>query len=74
MDSRFTEACHWLSYVEYLVDTLIGGDAYERNEVIKMLMTDGKMQKLQKHLEKARKEEPNIDEQELGWYGTALLV
>ena len=56
VDSRFTEACHWLSYVEYLVDTLIGGDSYERNEVIEMLMTDGKLQKLQAYLKKHRKE------------------
>ena len=65
VDSRFAEACHWLSYVEHLVDTLIGGDSYDRNEVIEMVMTDGKLQKLQKHLEKARKEEKHIGEQEL---------
>ena len=56
VDSRFAEACHWLSYVEYLVDTLIGGDSYERTEVIDMMMTDGKLKKLQEHLKKHRKE------------------
>ena len=56
IDSRFAEACHWLSYVEYLVDTLIGGDSYERNEVIEMVMSDGKLKKLQDHLKKQRKE------------------
>jgi hypothetical protein len=56
VDSRFTEACHWLSYVEHLVDTLIGGDSYERTEVIDMMMTDGKLKKLQDHLKKHRKE------------------
>ena len=56
VDNRFTEACHWLSYVEYLVDTLIGGDSYERTEVIDMMMTDGKLKKLQEYLEKHRKE------------------
>ena len=65
VDNRFTEACHWLSYVEHLVDTLIGGNSYERNEVIEMVMTDGKLQKLQKHLKKVRKEEKHIGEQEL---------
>ena len=55
-DDRFVQACHWLSYVEYLVDTLIGGDSYERNEVIDMVMTDGKLKKLQDHLKKYRKE------------------
>ena len=64
-DDRFVEACHTLDYVEYLVDLLIMGDSYERTEVIDMLMTDGKLQKLQKHLEKARKEEKHIGEQEL---------
>ena len=56
MDSRFAEACHWLSYVEYLVDTLIGGDSYERNDVIDMVMSDGKLKKLQEHLKKHGKE------------------
>lgn len=56
VDSRFTEACHWLSYVEHLVDTLIGSDSYERTEVIEMVMTDGKLKKLQEHLKKHRKE------------------
>ena len=55
-DDRFVEACHNLDYVEYLVDTLIGGDSYERNEVIEMVMTDGKLKKLQEHLKKHRKE------------------
>ena len=64
-DDRFVEVCHTLDYVEYLVDLLIMGDSYERTEVIDMLMTDGKLQKLQKHLEKARKEEKHIGEQEL---------
>lgn len=65
VDSRFTEACHWLSYVEHLVDTLIGGDSYERNEVIEMVMTDGKLKKLQEHLKKHRKERSY--EQEERW-------
>lgn len=53
---HFIEACDQLDYVEYLVDTLIGGDSYERNEVIEMMMTDGKLKKLQHHLKKHRKE------------------
>ena len=64
-DDRFVEACHNLDYVEYLVDLLIMGDSYERTDVIDMMMTDGKLQKLQKYLEKARKEEKHIGEQEL---------
>ena len=64
-DDRFVEACHNLDYVEYLVDLLIMGDSYERTEVIDMMLTDGKLQELQKHLKKARKEEQHIGEQEL---------
>ena len=62
IDGRFAEACHWLSYVEYLVDTLIGGDSYERTEVIDMMMTDGKLKKLQDHLKKHRKERSHEQE------------
>ena len=53
---RFVQACHDLSYVEYLVDLLIMGDSYERTEVIDMMMTDGKLRKLQEYLKKQRKE------------------
>ena len=56
-DDRFVETCHTLDYVEYLVDTLIGGDSYERTEVIDMMMTDSKLTKLQMYLEKVKKEE-----------------
>lgn len=52
----FIEACDRLDYVEYLVDTLISGVSYERNEVIEMLMTDSKLKKLQAYLKKHRKE------------------
>ena len=60
---HFIEACDRLDYVEYLVDTLIGGDSYERTEVIDMMMTDGMLQKLQKHLKKHREEEKYIGEE-----------
>ena len=62
---HFIEACDRLDYVEYLVDTLIGGDSYERNEVIELLMTDSKLKKLQRYLEKVKKEEKHIGEQQL---------
>lgn len=58
---HFIEACNRLDYVEYLVDTLISGVSYERNEVIEMLMTDSKLKKLQEHLKKHRKEELTND-------------
>ena len=56
VDSRFSEACYWLPYVEYLVDLLIMGDSYERTEVIDMMMTDSKLKKLQAYLKKQMKE------------------
>lgn len=62
-DDRFVQACHGLDYVEYLVDLLIMGDSYERTEVINMMLTDGKLTKLQRYLEKVRKEEKDIGEQ-----------
>ena len=52
VDSRFAEACHNLPQVEYWVDLLLLGDSYERTEVIDMMTTDGKLQKLQNHLKK----------------------
>ena len=58
-DDRFVQACHKLDYVEYLVDLLIMGDSYERTEVIDMMLTDGKLAKLQKYLEKVKKEGKN---------------
>ena len=54
---RFVQACHHLSYAEYLVDLLIMGDSYERTGVIDMLMTDDKLKKLQTYLKKVKKEE-----------------
>ena len=60
---RFVQACHGLDYIEYLVDLLISGDSYERTEVIDMMLTDGKLTKLQKYLEKVKKEEHSIGEQ-----------
>ena len=62
-NDRFVQACHGLDYVEYLVDLLIMGDSYECTEVINMMLTDGKLTKLQKYLEKVRKEEHSIGEQ-----------
>lgn len=62
-DHRFVQACHKLDYVEYLVDLLIMGDSYERTEVIDMMLANGKLTKLQRYLEKVRKEEKDIGEQ-----------
>jgi len=65
LHDRFVEACHKLDYVEYLLDLQILGDSYERTEVMEMLLTDGKLERLQKHLEKARKEDSHYVEQSI---------
>lgn len=39
------------------------GDSYERTEVINMMLADGKLTKLQRYLEKVKKEEHSIGEQ-----------
>ena len=62
-NDRFVQACHYLDYVEYLVDLLIMGDSYERTEIIDMMLTDGELAKLQRYLEKVQKEEKDIGEQ-----------
>ncbi len=61
VDSRFTEACQWLSQVEYWVDLLLSGDSYERAEVIDRMLTDGKLEKLQAHLKEVE-ERDDYDE------------
>ena len=60
---HFIEACDRLDYVEYLVDTLISGDSYERNAVIELVMSDGKLKKLQEYLKRVWKEEHSVVEQ-----------
>ena len=64
LHDRFVQACHQLDYVEYLVDLLIMGDSYERTEVIDMMMTDGRLKKLQNYLEKVNKEEKAFERRE----------
>lgn len=56
-DSQFVEACHKLDYVEYLLDTLIQGDSYERADVVNALEADGKIRKLKHRLERLSKGE-----------------
>lgn len=40
------------------------GDSYERTEVIDMMMTDGRLKKLQTYLEKVNKEEKAFERRE----------
>ena len=64
LHDRFVQACHHLSYVEYLVDLLIMGDSYERTDVNDMMMTDSKLKKLQMYLGKVKKEEKVFERRE----------
>ena len=56
-DERFVEACHKLDETEYYLDILAFGDSYERAEVIRQQMADGKLDRLRQRLEKIHKEE-----------------
>ena len=47
-DERFVEACHKLDEVEYYLDVLCAGDPYERAEVVRCLLADGRLDKLKK--------------------------
>lgn len=56
LDERFVEACHKLDYVEYLHDLLIMSDYEERTDVVKELLTDGTITRMQARLDKQKKE------------------
>ena len=45
-DERFVEACHKLDEAEYYLDILAFGDSYERAEVVRYLLADGRLDKL----------------------------
>ena len=48
LDERFVEACHKLDEVEYYLDILCAGDSYERAEVVRYLLADGRLDKFKK--------------------------
>ena len=49
-DERFVEACHKLDEAEYYLDILCAGDSYERAEVVRYLLTDGRLDKLKEKI------------------------
>ena len=55
--ARFAEACRKLDQTEYYLDILCAGDSHERAEVIQQQMAGGKLDRLQRRLEKIHKEE-----------------
>ena len=57
IDDRFTEACHMLDYIEYLVDILTVGELDVRVTAVKELLADGKMQDLESRILRIREEE-----------------
>ena len=54
---RFVETCHELDRTEYYLDILCAGDSYERAEIIRQQMADGKLDRLRQRLEKMHEEE-----------------
>lgn len=55
-DERFVEACHKLEYVEYLNDLLLMSDQEERADIVKELLTDGMIARMQTRLNEQKKE------------------
>ncbi len=53
----FAEACHKLNYVEYLLDVLTFGTAYERQELVKDWLANNRIYALEYRMAELRKEE-----------------
>ena len=56
LDDRFVEALLMVDCIEYLLDTLKAGNPKERAEVVKSLLADGKINRLQEYTERKRRE------------------
>lgn len=56
LDDRFVEALLMVDCVEYLLETLKAGNPKERAEVVKSLLADGKINRLQVYTERKRRE------------------
>lgn len=55
-DDRFVEALQMYDCIEYLLDTLKTGKPEERAEVMKSLLADGKITRLQEYTERKKRE------------------
>ena len=55
LDDRFVEALLMTDCIEYLLDILTAGHPEERAEVVKALLTDGKMTRLQEYTERKKR-------------------
>ena len=56
LDDRFVEALLMVDCIEYLLETLKAGNPKERAEVVKPLLADGKINRLQEYTERKRRE------------------
>lgn len=56
LDDRFVEALQMYDCIEYLLETLKAGKPEERKEVVKALLADGKMTRLQEYTEQKKRE------------------
>ncbi len=56
LDDRFVESLQMYDCIEYLLDTLTSGKSEERAEVVKSLLADGKMTRLQEYTERKKRE------------------
>ena len=56
LDDRFVESLQMYDCIEYLLDMLTAGKSEERAEVVKALLVDGKMTRLQEYTERKKRE------------------
>ncbi len=59
LDDRFVEACQMIDYITYLVDFLVVAELEDKLIAVRELLADGKMQSLEKRIERIGKEELN---------------
>ena len=57
LDERFVEACQMLDRIEYLTDILTVDSLEERVDLVNELMKDGKIIRLQEHINRLKREE-----------------
>ena len=56
-DARYVEACRYLDRYEYYIDLLISDCGYERTELVELLTSDSKLDRLRGRIIKAKQEE-----------------
>ena len=56
-DDRYAEACQMIDTIDYLTDLLIVGTLEQRVKAVDLLLADGKIDQLEKRLNRLKKEE-----------------